>query len=58
MIDFFGWQEDLKIAEQVADNKAEEDEAGDGHNGFLTDRGLPETQATGRKFYRSSTHGM
>jgi len=27
MIDFFGWQEDLQIAEQVADDEAEQDEA-------------------------------
>ena len=28
---------DLQVAEQVADHIAEEDDAGDGHDGFLAD---------------------
>jgi hypothetical protein len=58
VIDFFRWQEDLQIAEQVADHETEQDEAGDGHNRFLADGGLPEPQAGARKIYRSSAHGM
>jgi hypothetical protein len=58
VIDFFGWQEDLQIAEQVAANETEQHKAGDGHYRFLADGGLPEMQAAGRKVNRSSAHGM
>ena len=58
MIDFFGWQEDLQIAEQMADDESEQDEAGDGHYRFLADGGLPEPQAAAREIYRSSAHGV
>src|SRR5208337_1612711 len=49
VIDMFGWQVDLEIAEQVAANETEQHEAGDGHNRFLADGGLPEMQAADRK---------
>src|SRR5208337_3892047 len=58
VIDFFGRQEDLQIAEQVADDETEQDEASDGHDRFLADGGLPEMQAAGREVYRGSAHGM
>src|SRR5208337_1021881 len=58
VIDFFGRQEDLQIAEQVAANETEQHEAGDGHYRFLADGGLPEMQAASRKVYHGSAHGM
>ena len=58
VIDFFRWQENLQIAEQMADDETEQDDAGDGHDGFLADSGLPEPQAAAREVYRSSAHGM
>ena len=44
MIDFFGRLVNLQITEEVADDETEKDEAGDGHDGFLADGGLPEAQ--------------
>jgi hypothetical protein len=58
VIDFLGRLKNLKVAEEMADDETEEDETGDGHYRFLADGGLPETQAAGRKIYRSSAHGM
>src|SRR5208283_3147557 len=58
VIDMFGGQKDLQIAEQMADDETEQDEAGDGHNRFFADSGLPEMQAAGRKVDRGSAHGM
>jgi len=58
MIDFFGWQGRSADCRAGADDEAEQDEAGDGHDRFLADGGLPEMQAAGRKTYRSSAHGM
>ena len=37
MIDFFGRQEDLQIAEEVADDEAEEHQARDGDDPFSPD---------------------
>src|SRR5271165_1213862 len=54
IINFLGWKVDLEVADQVADHKAEEDEAGDGHDGFLADGGLPEAQAAGGKICSGS----
>ena len=54
VIELFGSFVDLKIAEQVANDESEEDDAGDGHDGFLADGGLPKPQAAGREAYRSS----
>ncbi len=42
VINFFRRQKDLQIANQVTDDETEQDESGDGHNGFLADGGLPE----------------
>lgn len=56
-IEFFGWLEDLEIAEQVSYNETEQDEAGHGHYRFLADGGLPEPQAKGREIHDSGTHG-
>jgi len=58
VIDFLGRLIDLEIAEQVANDKAEEDEASDGHDGLLADSGLPETKCARRKRNRSSAHRM
>ena len=58
VIDFFGSFVDLEIAEEMADDETEEHEAGDGHNRFFADGGLPEMQAGSRKICRSSAHGM
>ena len=58
MIDFFGWLVDLQVAEQVADDKAEENKTRDGHDGFLADSGLPETKRARRKRDSRSAHGI
>lgn len=58
VVDFFGWFEDLEIAEQVTDDETEQDEAGDGHDCFFADGGLPEPQAVGAEVHCSSVHGM
>src|SRR5215475_766058 len=58
VIDFLGGLIDLEIAEQVTNNEAEENQTSDGHDGFLTDGGLPETKRAGRKRDSRSAHGM
>lgn len=44
VIYFFGRLIDLEIADQVANDKAKQDETGDRHDGFLAHSGLPETE--------------
>ena len=48
-IKFFGGDIDLEVAEEMGDDETEEDNAGDGHDGFFADGGLPEAQIGGRK---------
>jgi len=58
VIDFFRREIDLQVAEEMADDKAEENEAGDGHDGLFADGGLPEPQAAGGEINRSGAHGV
>ena len=55
-IDVFGREKDLQVAEQVGDDEAEEDDAGDGHDGFFADGGLPEGEIGGAQMEGSGTH--
>ncbi len=58
MIDFFGRLVNLQIAEEMDDDEAEKNGAGDGHDGFFADGGLPEAQGARRKMNRWGAHGM
>ena len=58
VIDVFRRQENLQIAQQMTNDEAEQDHAGDGHDGFFPNSRLPEPQTAGREIYRSSAHGM
>ena len=57
LIDFFGRQVDLEIAEEMGDYETEKNKAGYGHDGFFADGGLPESQRGGQ-VYRGGAHGM
>ena len=57
-IQFFGRLKNLQIASQVAKHKTEQDQSGDGHDGFLADSGLPKAQRAGLKVYGGSAHGV
>ena len=42
----------------MGDDETEENNAGDGHDGFFADGGLPEAQIGGRKINGRSAHRM
>jgi hypothetical protein len=58
VINLFGWQINLEIAEEMGDDETEKDKAGDGHDGFFADGGLPDAQIGGRKIDGGGTHRM
>lgn len=58
MIDFLWRNVDLKIAEQVRDYEAEENEAAYRHDGFLADGRFPESQRASLQVERSGAHRM
>lgn len=53
---FFRPLENLQVTGQVADNKAEQNNAGNGHNGFFANGGLPKPQAAGLEIYCGCAH--
>lgn len=56
VIELLGGDINLKVAEKVADDKAKQHDARDGHDGFLADGGLPETECAGSELDSSSAH--
>jgi len=58
IIDFFRWQKDLQVSEQMANHKAEEKHTGDGHDHLFPDGRLPKPEAAGRKSCRRDAHRM